>query len=242
MEHVTSTASSMPKRGRWRTILETVTTVAMLGASLTIVVTHFWSNRQSPALRKEMALPAEPLSLDGASIMGSKTAPIGLLVFSDFQCPFCAKFAKEVLPGIEGDIKAGRVLLAFRHLPLAIHPLAQKAAEAALCAGREGKFWQAHDHLFGDVERLKPASLLAMSGALGLNTAAFEACFAGQTTAEVQRDTAEATRLGITGTPLSLIGTIGQNGQFRATKVIKGGSGVRAALDAALGSASDVKR
>ena len=230
MENGDLAVSHASRRVRWRAILETITTLAMLAASLTIVAARF---RKDPPVRTatESTLPATPISLDGASIKGSRSAPIALLMFSDFQCPFCARFAKEGLPGIEPHIKAGRAMLAFRHLPLANHPLAQKAAEAALCAGRQGKFWEAHDHLFGDVERLRPPGLLSIKDTLALDGTDFGKCLAGETAAEVRRDVEEATTLGITGTPVFLIGDIERDGRLRVQRMLMGARGVKEALD-----------
>src|SRR3989344_1487036 len=81
---------------------------------------------------------------------GDKNAPIVMLEFSDFQCPFCAKFWAETLPQIEKNyVDTGKVYFVYKDFPLSeIHPFAQQAAEAALCAGEQGKFWEYHDKLF----------------------------------------------------------------------------------------------
>ena len=82
--------------------------------------------------------------------LGKKDAPIVMLEFSDFQCPFCGKFWRETLPQIKKDyVETGKVLFVYKDFPLRqIHPHAQQAAEAALCANEQGKFWEYHDTLF----------------------------------------------------------------------------------------------
>ena len=95
-------------------------------------------------------LPRTPVSLTGSQSRGSQAARIGILEFSDFQCPFCATFATTEMPDIVRDyVDSGKVLLSFHHLPLtALHPRAEAAAVAAECAGAQGKFWEMHDKLF----------------------------------------------------------------------------------------------
>ncbi len=90
------------------------------------------------------------LTNDKDPTMGDENAPIVMLEFSDFQCPFCGKFWAETLPQIEKNyVDTGKVLFVYKDFPLReIHPFAQKAAEAALCAGDEGNFWEYHDELF----------------------------------------------------------------------------------------------
>lgn len=83
--------------------------------------------------------------------LGKKDAPVIMIEFSDFQCPFCGRFWKDTLPQIKKDyVDTGKVLFVYKDFPLRqIHPLAQKAAEAANCAAEQGKFWEYHDALFG---------------------------------------------------------------------------------------------
>src|SRR5262245_37660949 len=84
-----------------------------------------------PVEHAQSPVPANPISLDGATLQGNPRAKVALVVYSDFQCPFCAKFGQETLPGIQARyVKPGRVLVAFRQFPLNIHAFARKAAEA----------------------------------------------------------------------------------------------------------------
>ncbi len=194
------------------------------------------------ALRKELAeikdllKPEEPetivnvppgrtVPLTGAQMRGAATAQVVLLEFSDYECPFCARFARDTLPQIASSyIDTGKVRHAFRAFPLeAIHKNAFKAHEAALCAGDQGKFWPMHLQFFGNTRALQPADLLKHAAQVGLDVAAFSACLdAGRKTAAVRADVDAGMQIGVQGTPLFLIGTAGPNGELQLKKVISG--------------------
>lgn len=101
-------------------------------------------------------LPAQPLSISDAVVKGSERAKVVLIAFSDFECPYCSRFAKDTLPVLdEKYVRTGRVRVAFRHLPIeSIHPTAFKAAEASECAREQGRFWEMHDRLFDQFKQL----------------------------------------------------------------------------------------
>ncbi len=145
----------------------------------------------------------------GSMSIGPATAPVTLVEFSDFQCPYCANFRTTLQQVLEkyGD----RVRLVFRNFPLSqIHPFAQKAAEAGLCAGDQGRFWEMHDLMFQTQGQLKEDDLRAKAAQLKLNTETFNSCLAsGQNAARVNQDLIAGARLGISGTPGLFI-----NGRF----------------------------
>src|SRR5262245_17491946 len=125
-------------KSSWRSWLEVTATLLLACAALVIITAVAWDRfyskpaRTGSARRPEPRPPTDSLSIDGAAVRGSATAQVVLIEFSDFQCPYCAKFATETLRDIEKlYIRTGRVRLAFRHVPLPTHPLAMKAAEAA---------------------------------------------------------------------------------------------------------------
>lgn len=100
---------------------------------------------------KNMELPivAKAPEAGDAPYKGDLNATVKIIEYSDFQCPYCEKFFKETLPQIEQNYVAnGKVLLVFKQFPLTFHQYAEKAAEAALCANQQGKFWEMHDKLF----------------------------------------------------------------------------------------------
>lgn len=89
------------------------------------------------------------ISMDNVRIKGDKNAPITIVEYSDFECPYCERFVSDAYKQLdEKYIKTGKVKLVFKDFPLSFHPQAPKAAEAARCAGEQGKFWEMHDKLF----------------------------------------------------------------------------------------------
>jgi protein-disulfide isomerase len=139
---------------------------------------------------------------------GPENAPVVLVEFSDFQCVYCGKFAKETLPKIEAAfIRPGKARFVYRHAAIFGEPSAL-AAEASACAFDQGKFWPYHDLLF---EKRSPlaftrAKLVQYAEFLGLNGKGFAACLDSKKFAEVvEAETALAQALGVTGTPAFLL-------------------------------------
>jgi protein-disulfide isomerase len=146
--------------------------------------------------------------VDGAPFKGPETAPVTIVKFEDFACPFC-KRAQPTLTEVlsrYGD----KVKLVSRDFPLdRLHPGARKAAEAARCANDQGKFWAYHDTLYAKAPA-KPDQLRGYAEALRLDIPVFEQCLSsGKYQAAVQQDVEEGSRLGVTGTPTFFI-----NGQM----------------------------
>ncbi len=151
------------------------------------------------------------VSLDDDPVKGSPDAPVTIVEFSEFQCPYCGLYIRETFPKIdETYIKTGKVKYVFRDFPLtAIHPNAQKAAEAAGCAARQGKFWEYHDILFNHQDALELSSLKQYAADLGLDTAQFDACLdSGAMAEEVAKDLADGQQYGVTGTPAFFVNGI----------------------------------
>ncbi len=140
---------------------------------------------------------------------GPADAPVTIVEFSDFECPFCGR----VEPTLEKirETYGDKVRLVFKQLPLTnIHPQAQKAAEASLCAHDQGKFWEMHDAMFGDQHNLEVADLEAKAKDLGLDAAAFKQCLeSGSKAAAVTEDVRQGSIAGVSGTPAMFI-----NGQL----------------------------
>jgi len=141
--------------------------------------------------------------LDDDAVRGDADAPVTIVEWSDFECPFCARFYSETLPSIEEEyIKTGKVKLIYRDFPLGFHQNAQKAAEAAECAGEQGKYWEMHDMLFEQGVQGGVAGFKQYGKTLGLNTAKFDTCLdSGAMAGEVQQDMADGAAVGIQGTP-----------------------------------------
>lgn len=135
---------------------------------------------------------------------GPDGAPVTIVEFGDFQCPYCRR--------VEGTLREVRqhygdkVRLVFEDFPLSFHHNAMNAALAARCAGEQDKFWQYHDALFSNQAALSPPDLKALADNLGLNISQFDACFDGRKyESEINADQAEARRAGADGTPYFLI-------------------------------------
>jgi len=154
----------------------------------------------------------EPLRSDvqvaGAPAVGPENAPVTLVLFSDFQCPFCSR-VEPTLDQVK-QTYGDKVRVAFRQFPLSIHPNAKKAAEASLCANEQGKFWQMHDAMFKDQQNLSVEGLKAKAVQLELNADQFNSCLdSGKYAAKVQEDVASGEQAGVSGTPALFI-----NGRF----------------------------
>ena len=139
---------------------------------------------------------------------GPVGSPVTIIEFSDFQCPFCSR----VNPSID-QAKAtfgDKVRFVFRQFPLNIHPQAPKAAEASLCANEQGKFWEMHDALFANQQKLSVPDLKATALTVGVDGAKFDACLDSGKMAEiVARDMADGQTAGVSGTPALFV-----NGRF----------------------------
>ena len=172
------------------------------------------------------------LSVDGEPFKGEKNAKLTLVEFSEFQCPFCGRHVRDTYPQLEKEyIQTGKVKYVFRDLPLeSIHKNAFKASEAAHCAGEQGKFWEMHDRLFANQNSLEPAMLTAHAQAIGVDSKKFQACLdAGKYAADIRKDIADANRLGITGTPTTVIGMTQPNDpKIKVLRVIRGAQGYNA--------------
>ena len=138
---------------------------------------------------------------------GPDEAPVTIVEFSDYQCPFCARAEPIVKELMRRNPQSVRLVL--RHLPLEMHPLARGAAEAAVCAEAQGRFWDYHDLLFTRTNQLQRDDLLAHAEETGLDLARFEACLQSDVTRErVDADVAAASVLGVGGTPAFFVNGI----------------------------------
>jgi protein-disulfide isomerase len=162
----------------------------------------------APAAPAPGAPPAEPpvqkVEVGNAPVKGPKNAPITIVAYSDFECPFCSRVL-PTLKQIEEQYQ-GKVKVAFKNQPLPFHANAKPAAAAALAAHEQGKFWEMHDKLFANQRALDRASLEKYAQELGLNMGKFKAALdSGKYTQQIEADAAEGSRLGASGTPTFFI-------------------------------------
>jgi protein-disulfide isomerase len=139
---------------------------------------------------------------------GPSTAPVRIVAFSEFQCPYCARIGPTLTKIMEtyGD----RVQLVFRHYPLPMHSNAHPAAQAAQCAHEQGKFWEYHDKLFANQRALAGDNLKQYAVDLGLNAEQFNTCLdSGKYKGDVDQDFSDGQKLGVRGTPAFFV-----NGRF----------------------------
>jgi len=174
-------------------------------------------------VKRVTAIPQQPVSIEGASLKGSSAARVVLIEWSDYECPYCAKAERDILPSLDEQyFKTGKVQLAFYHHPLSIHPRAERAAEAAVCAGRQNKFWEMQGALFKDPTRLEPTDVIVRARDAGVNDQELAACLAGDVSEEVRSHVKRAEALGLPGTPSFLIGRRQPGGTVKVNAVITG--------------------
>ena len=231
-------ASSRIKGG-----LDVLASVGMLLAAAAVVGTYL--KRPAPPAQitvpDSRPVPKQPVSLTDAAIAGSRGAKVAIVGYSDFQCPFCARFAIDTLPKLqEKYLRSGKVLFAFKHLPLEeIHPVARRAAELAACAGQQGQFWPAHDFIFNHQATLSEKSVLEWADRVGLRRKEMQACVSGAGAVLVKGNLADAGTLGVGSTPTFLLGRVGSDMQVTVTSRLDGAvplSRFETALDNLLGT------
>jgi protein-disulfide isomerase len=147
-----------------------------------------------PVFRSEVVV-------DGAPVRGDVKAPVTIVEFSDFHCPFCRTVQPTLLQLLAKY--RGQVRLIYKHFPLdSLHPQARRASEASWCANEQGRFWEFHDRVYAAGPDASDATLGKFAADASLDKAAFDTCLAsGRATAAIQKDVNEGTTHGINGTP-----------------------------------------
>ena len=156
--------------------------------------------------------PSKPttasFSIKGKHTLGAEDAPVTVVEFADYQCPYCLRFAKTTFPLLKQKyIDTGLVRWVALNLPLPFHKDARKAAQAAHCAGEQDKLWEMRDVLFRNPRRLNAENLPAHAAALSLDMDAFNECLqSDRHLAEIDQDAKDANAVRLTGTPSFIIG------------------------------------
>lgn len=187
--------------------------------SLAVTVTAMNAYIQRNGLSGGAAKP-ESVTVDVVGqTLGSASAPVTIVEFTDFQCPFCGRHAIETFPLLRAKyVATGRVRYVIRDFPLSqIHPFALPAARAARCAGAEGpgKFWMFHDSLFAHQKDLGDLYFTSLAHQTGLYESAFKACVASKKfDAAISADAAAASKAGFDGTPGFVVGRTRSDGKL----------------------------
>jgi len=159
----------------------------------------------APTAPSAPEVPSGPVdvSLDDDPVLGDKDAPITIVEFSDYECPFCGRYFTQTYPQLKKDyVDSGKVKIVFRDYPLPFHQSAQKAGEASECADDQGKFWEMHDKLFNNQQALGVSDLKKYAGELGLDQKKFDECLdSGKHASEIQSDMNDGSSYGVSGTP-----------------------------------------
>ena len=164
--------------------------------------------KQVAELGARPAVPTRPpvakLDLDGSPSVGPEDAPVVIVEFSDFQCPYCKRANPTVARILEEY--PDQVRRVFKHFPLSFHRQAMNAHRAALAAGEQGRFWEMHAMIFDSGKGLAPETMKEHAAALGLDVERFEADFGSERFEErIQADMAEGRQAGVRGTPAFFI-------------------------------------
>jgi protein-disulfide isomerase len=191
------------------------------------------------AMQPRQAQEPEVAGLVGAMIpteaepsMGSAGARLTIVEISDYHCPFCKRHTQQTFPQIVNEfVKTGKARYVFVDFPIAqLHPKAARSHEAAACAGEQGKFWEMHASLFTSAPAKDDSALTAQAQNAGLDPVKFTACLtSGRNTAAIQASVSRIERLGIAGTPMTVIGLTPAQGQ--PMKVLKYVYGARPYAD-----------
>ena len=168
---------------------------------------------KAPQPQEEQVVKAK-VNLEGFAMLGSKKAPLTIVEFTDYQCPFCQRFHTTAFPDLKKNyIDTGKVRFYSRDLPLNFHPDAMRAAEAARCASDQGQFWRLRDVMGANPNKLDMDSLVADATDLKMDVKAFRACVESEKyKSAVQTDVMEAMKIGANGTPTFMVGKSTPNG------------------------------
>jgi len=181
----------------------------LLGGAALVGALALWVAARGSADSRPANLTATPDS-DGfrGFTIGSDSAPLEVVEYSDFECPFCARFAAVQMPTIRTQlIETGRVRWRFRDYPLPGHRFSRYAAHAAQCAGEQGRFWQMHDQLFfnhtwAQTGRDPTRLFRDFARAAGVDVKQYDACMeSGRFAGRIEASRQEGERLGVNGTP-----------------------------------------
>jgi protein-disulfide isomerase len=183
--------------------------------------------RAAPKTPARAAFAPTDTQLGNVPYKGESDAPVTLIEFSDYQCPYCKRHATQVMPTLVSKyVDSGQLRIVMREYPIEnLHRRAVPTSEAALCAGDQGKYWEMHDSLFNDQKANTDEDFQQMAASLELDVAAFTECMSSdQFMNQIKADMVEGQRLGISGTPSFVVGLTDpeDSSKVHLTKFIRG--------------------
>lgn len=189
--------------------------IKLLRANLTAIKTKPGQAAPQPVIKKVVSIDDDPMK-------GDPDAPVTIVEFSDYQCPYCKRSNDSAINQINEEyISKGKVRLVFRDYPLPFHKKATPAAVAANCAGEQGKYWEVHDFLFEDPKtNLDIPTIIDSAEKLGLDKAKLQACINDKSKeTEITKDFKDGQKYGVRGTPSYFIGKTEDGKEFTGTFV-----------------------
>jgi protein-disulfide isomerase len=192
---------SLPKKTK------TLLSLGLIFGLLVALPLFIWSiSNMKFDVRKRAQTPSNQIDITNRPFIGLADAPVTIVEYSDFQCPFCKSFVDNTMSTILANYP-NEVKIVFKNFPLTgTHPLAEKAAIAAECAFAQDKFWEMHDLIFVNQDTLAEENFASFSAQLNLDQTAFNECYTNQTPLDqINADILEGQNLGITGTPTFFI-------------------------------------
>ena len=183
---------AITKQNVWK-----VTTTILLILVIAFIIKDETKGSSSPSAKTDIDYQ------DDDAVLGDPNAPVTVVEFSDFECPYCKKAYEDSVKQLKTEyVSTGKVKFVYRDYPLGFHPKAQKAAEASECAHEQNKFWEMHDKLFENQASLSEVNYKKWATELGMDSNKFNDCLdTGKYANEVAADTAAGNALGVSGTP-----------------------------------------
>jgi protein-disulfide isomerase len=208
----------MQTRSDW---LDRLSKIAVVVALMGVAFKELWPT--SSEGRAGIPVPVEAVSIVDGAAQGDADAPLAMIMFSDFECPYCAKFANETWPVIKKQfVDDGRLRVVFRHLPLPIHDSAIPAAISAECARQQGMFWEMHDRIFAEPTRMSETTFTKYATELKTDVDKWLACRTEDGRRRVQADEDRAGLLGVNSTPTLMLGRPNGAEAIKIHRVIQG--------------------
>ena len=203
--------------------------------------------RAAPSAPKKSVFTPTDIQLGDVPYRGDYDAPVTLIEFSDYQCPYCKRHANTVMPPLlKKYVDTGKVRFIMREYPIdTLHRRATATSEAALCAGDQDQYWDMHDSLFDDQKANTDEDFLQQAERLGLDTSAFADCMSSDRYMEqIKTDLVEGQKLGVSGTPSFVLGLTNPKdpSKVHLTKFIRGAQPVQSfsvAIDELIKTAAD---